>query len=76
MIALKSFGPNDFEKLMSWIDNEEMLVQFAGGIFSFPLTVEQLDTYVSDSSRHCYKVVELPDHQVVGHAELNFVTIA
>ena len=70
MIILEAFGRNDFERLIAWTTSEEMLLQFGGPLFSFPLTAGQLDNYVSDDSRRAYKVIELPDLEVIGHAEL------
>jgi len=45
MISLENFSENDFEKLISWVSNKEDLIQFAGSIFNFPLTKEQLNNY-------------------------------
>lgn len=69
MVTLEQFDENDFERLISWVDTEEMLVQFAGPLFSFPLTIEQLQEYKNDKNRHLFKVIE-PDKHVIGHAEL------
>jgi len=40
MITLEPFDREDFERLINWVDNEEILVQFGGPIFSFPLTIK------------------------------------
>ena len=70
MIALQPFEENDFERLINWLDNEELLVQFGGPLFSFPLTREQLEVYKNDKNRLSFKVLELPGQEIVGHAEL------
>jgi RimJ/RimL family protein N-acetyltransferase len=70
MVQLERFDTNDFERLINWVDNEELLVQFAGPIFSFPLTIDQLDEYLRDPHRLIYKVIEQPSKKVIGHAEL------
>jgi RimJ/RimL family protein N-acetyltransferase len=72
MIELQQFNESDFERLISWIDNEDSLVQFAGTIFSFPLTKEQLNSYVSDKKRFPYKVIKKENEEVIGHAEIYF----
>lgn len=48
MISSTKFTANDFEVLISWIESPELLFLIAGTGFSFPLTVEQLDVYLSD----------------------------
>ena len=74
MIKLVPFEKDDFEKLISWIDNEEFLVQFAGAVvFKYPLTKEQLVTYISDDKRFAYKVIEVKTNETIGHAEIYLV---
>ncbi len=70
MVKLERFETNDFERLINWVDSEELLVQFGGPIFTFPLTADQLDEYISDPQRSVFKVIELPANNVIGHAEL------
>jgi RimJ/RimL family protein N-acetyltransferase len=70
VIRLEKFSENDFEKLISWISNEEDLIQFAGSIFSFPLTKEQLNNYIQTPEVNAYKVIYNNIH--IGHAEINF----
>ena len=68
MITLQEFTPADFKRLQSWIDSEATLVQFAGPIFQYPLTDEQLHAYLAEPQRRAYKVMH---HQrPVGHAEI------
>jgi len=69
MITLEQFDKNDFERLINWVDTEEMLVQFGGPLFSFPLTIEQLKAYKNDKNRHLFKVIESGEN-AIGHAEL------
>ena len=57
VIRLEKFSENDFEKLISWISNEEDLIQFAGSIFSFPLTKEQLNNYIQTPEVNAYKAI-------------------
>ncbi len=41
-IRIEKFSETDFDTLLSWVKDEKELIQFAGPIFSFPLTKEQL----------------------------------
>ncbi|MCV9926106.1 GNAT family N-acetyltransferase [Flavobacterium sp. LS1R49] len=70
MIKLEKFDNTDFEKLITWVDNEEMLVQFSGPIFKFPLTTEQLENYVKEENRIPFKVIDTKSKEVIGHAEI------
>ena len=69
MIKLARFSENDFDNLISWITSKEELIQFAGPIFEFPLSQEQLQKYISDSNVIAYKVMYANEH--IGHAEIN-----
>ena len=72
MIKLEPFTQNDFTRLISWIDSEELLFQFAGLIFKFPLTSEQLENYLKDKNRQAFKVIEQENDTTIGHAEIYF----
>jgi hypothetical protein len=41
MVRLEKFNKCAYADLISWIDSKEMLMQFAGPSFDFPLTNEQ-----------------------------------
>ena len=70
MIRLEPFATSDFNKLISWVDSEEDLIQFAGPIFKFPLTERQLEKYLEDKSRFVFKVIETDPEQTIGHCEI------
>lgn len=72
MIRLEAFTIHDFDRLISWIKDEETLIQFGGALFTFPLTIEQLTRYVTDEKRHIYKVVNPARNITLGHAEIYF----
>lgn len=72
MIELKPFTENDFETFKSWTNSEEELFQFAGPLFSFPVTDEQLLNYIQMSDKKPYKVILKATNETVGHCELNF----
>lgn len=70
MIALESFEKEDFERLIYWVTTKEILVQFSGPIFTFPLTITQLDEYINDKRRLAFKVIDQSNNVTIGHAEL------
>lgn len=72
MIALKPFTEDDFDAIKSWVVNAEELFQFAGPIFSFPLTDDQLRKYLQMADKKPYKVVIKETDEAIGHCELNF----
>ncbi len=68
-ITLQPFTEKDFGNLISWIDNEKELIQFAGPIFKFPLTVEQLKNYLEEPNRHPFKIIIKNSNLAIGHCE-------
>jgi RimJ/RimL family protein N-acetyltransferase len=72
LIRIEPFEAEDFNRLIAWIESEEDLIQFAGPLFVFPLTVKQLASYLSDPNRKPFKVIRLDGNKVIGHAELYF----
>lgn len=70
MISLQPFNTNDYDQLISWIDSAELLMQFAGPAFSFPLTHEQLDKSLNDKRRTAFKAVDENNKAAIGHAEI------
>jgi RimJ/RimL family protein N-acetyltransferase len=72
MITLEPFKIEDCERLISWIKNEEDLIQFAGAIFSYPLTREQLYDYINSQKRQPLKIKLTDSGDIIGHCELNY----
>ena len=72
MIALLPFDQKDFERFKSWIKSQDELFQFAGPIFTYPLTNDQLLSYINDTRRIAFKVIQSDTNEVIGHCELNF----
>jgi len=76
MIRLEPFESSDFQQLIDWIDNEELLIQWSGSLFSFPLTTKSLDWYLRDSNiinesdAFIYKAVDTDTGEAVGHISL------
>ncbi|MBJ6367554.1 GNAT family N-acetyltransferase [Snuella sedimenti] len=71
IVKLQSFEKRDFERLINWVADEYMLVQFAGSIFKFPLTEKELNTYVDNKEILAFKVIEEHTNLVIGHAEIS-----
>lgn len=71
MIRLEKFTNTDFDRFIRWIDNESFMYQFAGPIFTFPLTENQLSDYISDKNRKVYRVINQETGKVIGHGEIN-----
>jgi len=59
MIKLEPFTQRDFDRLISWVDNAELLMQIAGPGFSFPLTVDQLQKYLDDKNSYAFNVIDV-----------------
>lgn len=68
-ITLEYFSSQDIERLISWITCERDLIQFAGPLFQFPLTREQLENYLKDMNRTAFKIVHKSSGLVIGHCE-------
>lgn len=72
MIELSKLEQNDFTIFKSWISDPDELFQFAGPIFRFPVTDDQLLGYINDSQRIVFKVIMIDSNEIIGNAELNF----
>jgi RimJ/RimL family protein N-acetyltransferase len=70
MIRLTIFTQADFDRLISWIDSEELLITIAGTVFSFPVTTDQLQKYLDDEKSHSFNIVDTSGNNVIGHAEI------
>ena len=76
MIKLEHFEEKDFMQLINWISNEELMMNWSGAMFSFPLTNDSLTWYLSDvndikkSSAFVYKAIDTKTNEVVGHISL------
>jgi RimJ/RimL family protein N-acetyltransferase len=79
MIKLEYFTAADFALLIDWISDEELLMNWAGSHFRFPLTAEKLDWYIRDandfeeSGTLIYKAVDTSTGKTVGHISLTAV---
>lgn len=69
-IALRKFTKDDYDELISWVSDAELLMQFAGPFLTYPLTSEQLETNCADVNRSCYAVINADTQETIGHAEI------
>jgi RimJ/RimL family protein N-acetyltransferase len=80
MIKLEYFTEDDFDLLLQWINNEEVLQNWTGSMFSFPLTREKLEWYIEDandpdsSDVFIYKAVDTESKKTVGHISLGSIS--
>jgi len=80
MIRLEYFTKEDFGQLIDWIHSEELLINWAGSLFHFPLTEKSMDWYITDtndvltSSAFVYKVIETSSGETVGHISLGNIS--
>lgn len=70
MIKLEPFTKANFQRLISWIEDKESLIGFAGGSFDYPLTVDQLEQYLTDKRKTIFRVRETESEKIIGHAEI------
>lgn len=80
MIKLEPFTPADFAQLITWVDNEQLLHEWSGSLFSFPLTPGALDWYLEGANDFAnpevfiYKAVENETGQTVGHISMGGIS--
>ena len=72
MVELLEFSEDNFDLFKSLIIDKEQLFQFAGSIFSYPVTNEQLLKYIQMTDRKPFKVVLNSTNETIGHCEMNF----
>ena len=73
MLKLEAFTANDFSRLIGWIYTKRELEQFAGDLFTYPLSEIQLHAYLSQEKLIAKKIVHIESGEVIGHCELNFL---
>jgi RimJ/RimL family protein N-acetyltransferase len=76
---LAYFEKPDFDQLIGWINTEELMYNWSGRMFSFPLTHGSLDWYLDDtndidkSDVFIFKVVDHKNN-MVGHISLGGIS--
>lgn len=71
MITLKSFKVTDWNLINKWVSNQAELVQFSGGIFTYPVDENQVKNYLSESKNRHVFIIESQDNKSIGMAEIN-----
>lgn len=80
MITLAYFTQDDFAPLMEWIHDDEILMNWSGALFSFPLTQESMQWYIEDvndiakSEAFVYKAIDTETGATVGHISLGGIS--
>lgn len=80
MIKLLPFEKEDFGQLIRWIDNEHLLTNWAGSLFSFPLSRPGLEWYIDEtnnileSDAFVFKAVDTETNESVGHISLGSIS--
>lgn len=80
MIRLEYFDSGDFDQLINWIDSEALLINWAGSLFSYPLTQKSMQWYLKDANNLAtsdalvYRVVDVDSNEVVGHISLGGIS--
>lgn len=80
MIVLKYFERSDFDQLTQWIQDDELLMNWAGSLFNYPLTEESLKWYIEDvneidsSDAFVYKAVDTNNGNTIGHISLGSIS--
>jgi RimJ/RimL family protein N-acetyltransferase len=70
MIELLPFTIDNTGELISNIKDEKMLLQFAGPMYHFPLTKEQLEVDLSNENRTLFRIIEEETQNVIGHSQI------
>lgn len=55
-MVLKVYKNSDFTLLSSWITNHELLLQFSGTDFTYPITEKQIHDYQHDHPDRCFYI--------------------
>jgi RimJ/RimL family protein N-acetyltransferase len=80
MIELEFFTEKDFDQLIGWVNREELMLNWTGSMFSFPLTREKLKWYIEDSNDlatsdvFIYKAVDTALNKAIGHISLGGIS--
>ena len=79
MIQLAHFQQPDFEQLIKWIHNEELLTNWSGNLFNFPLSADSLAWYIEDtniinnSNAYVFKAID-EEGESIGHISLGGIS--
>lgn len=77
-IIITYLNHNDLPELLKWAEDERTMLLWCGPVFDFPLTIEQLNNYYSESqkpepNRLIFKAVD-SDGNIAGMCELGAIS--
>ena len=72
-VTLRTFGREDFERLISWVPTEADMIPWCGAFFGFPLDAAQLERYAQSAERPRSRVIFTAEFagDPVGHVEIS-----
>lgn len=79
-IRLEYFTREDFPQLIDWVNNEKLMQNWTGSLFSYPLTPEKLEWYIEGvndmehSDALVYKAVDTETGEAIGHISLGSIS--
>lgn len=79
-LKLEMFNEADFDQLIGWIDSPQLMQEWSGGLFRFPLNKHSLQWYISDtnqegkSAAYIFKIVLPESGECIGHASLGNIS--
>lgn len=60
----------DLRTILGWVENDRDMVLWSGPTFTWPLTLDQLLTYLENPKRTYWSAVDGDSHELMGHASL------
>ncbi|SER71415.1 GNAT family N-acetyltransferase [Salisediminibacterium halotolerans] len=78
MIYLTRFEEKDFDRLISWVTDADMMMMWGGPTFTFPLTREQLADFTAganepDAEMHAFNVIISGTDEKAGFITINSI---
>jgi RimJ/RimL family protein N-acetyltransferase len=78
MVELRKFETSDFDRFISWIPDEQFLIQTCGPLFKWPLDKAQLDKHLEQAdvekpTVYAFTAVIFPENTVIGHVEIVWI---
>lgn len=79
MIRLEHFTQDDFDHLKEWVASKQLLHEWSGSLFSYPLTDDALEWYIEDANAprsdvFIYKAVDIKTGEALGHVSLGSIS--
>jgi RimJ/RimL family protein N-acetyltransferase len=71
-ISLASFTEKDFDRLITWVQNGEDAMQFAGPSLQYPITHLQLQDYIAVANRIPFVVS--CNNEIIGHCAITMAS--